>query len=79
MTADEAVEIAKAHGTSQGCRFDDHTIEAKFVTASNLNILNPTDDVWHVSVIYNPLKGIALPYCIEVNCRTGKATLIKTL
>lgn len=79
MSADEAIAIAKAYGISQGCKFDDHTIEVMFVPASKLNILNPNDDVWDICVVYNPLKGIAHPFCIEVNCRTGKATLIKML
>lgn len=80
MTGEEAIEIAKAFGASQGPPFDDHSFDAVFRPAKDCSdALGPRDDVWQVWVTYNPMKGIMTPdsCVIEVNCRTRKATLIK--
>jgi acetylornithine deacetylase/succinyl-diaminopimelate desuccinylase-like protein len=80
MTAEEAVEIAKAFGDSQGRPFDDHTFEAVFVPKNDrLNPPDEGDDYWDVWVTYNPVKGLMTPdsCVVKVNCRTRQATLIK--
>lgn len=82
MTAEEAIDVAKAFGSSQGCAFHDHTVEAVFSCGKDRLIpINENDDVWDIWITYNPLKGLSTAdaYVIEVNCRTRIATLIKML